>query len=283
MSYLSTRSINIILNNEYEIDNNLHTKISIVKSRLALPNSAKIEIYNISEKTFKKLVAEPKITIKVDDELLFMGKVINVPNEYDGTSWLCTIYCNDIKVNPYTKPQFTTIPKGTKNEDILNILVDTISDMKVDISAFKSCAKSKGSLLKQMIVEYKKEGDVIKSITNMLKDCDIEVIKEDGTVKLQDKNTVINRENPFVFDVLLESPKLSHKDLIVNMPLNTKIKLGLGFKVKAKSIFKELKSPYTYNNQFKDKIYRISEFTHEVDNYTSAVASTTVKGLILAR
>jgi len=282
MSYLSTRNINIILDDKYIIDNNLHIKVSVVKSRLALPNSAKIEIYNISEKTFKKLVAEPKIKINVDDELLFIGRVVNAPNEYSGTSWKCTIYCNDIKVNPYAKPQITTIPKGTTNENILKELVSKISDVKVDLSAFQECAKSKGSLLKQMVVEYKKEADIMKSLSNMFKGCDTEVIKEDGVVKFQDRTTVPNINNLLIFDRLLEAPKLSHKDLVVSMPLNTKLKLGLGFEVKAKSISKQIESPYTYKNQFEKKTYRISEFTHEINNYTNTVATTTVKGLILA-
>ncbi len=279
MSYLSTRDINIELDSNYVIDNNLHIKVSVVKSTLALPNSAKVEIYNISETTFKKLVSEPKIKITIDDELLFTGRVLNAPNEYIGTSWKCTIYCNDVKVNPYSKPQFLTIPKGTQNEDILKKLVSTISDVKVDLKEFKKCAKAKGSLMKQMVVEYKKEHDIMKSLQNMFKGCDTEVVKEDGTVKLQNRRGVPNISNPLQLDTFLEAPKLSHKDLVVVMPLNTTVKLGLGFKVKAKSISKTLQNPYTYKNQFNGKVYRIVEFTHEIDNFSSDIAKTTLKGL----
>jgi len=276
----STRKIDITLNDNYTIDNKLHIKVIVVKSRLALPNSAKIEIYNISEKTFTKLVASPQIKIALDGEMLFTGKVTNTPNEYVGTSWKCTIYCNDIKVNPYATPQFLEIPKGTTNEDILKQMVLKISDVKVDLSAFKKCAKSSGSLMKQMVVEYKKEGDVMKSLSNMFKGCDTEVVKEDGVVKLQNKTTVTNQAKPIILKTLLSSPKLSQKDLTVSIPLNTKLKLGLGFEVKSKSISKKLDNPYTYKNQFENKIYKIAEFTHEVDNFTTSVATTNVKGMI---
>jgi len=282
MNYLSTRDINIQLDENYKIDSNLHIKVSVVKSTLALPNSAKVEIYNISETTFLKLVKEPKIKITIDDKLLFTGMVLNATNEYIGTSWKCSIYCNDVKVNTYAKPQFLTIPKGTKNEDILKKLVSTISDVKVDLKEFKSCAKSKGSLIKQMVVEYKKEHDIMKSLQNMFKGCDTEVIKEDGTVKLQNRRGISNISNPLLFDTFLVSPKLSHKDLVVVMPLDTKVKLGLGFKIKAKSVSKTLQNPYTYKNQFNGKVYRIVEFTHEIDNFTSDIAKTTLKGLNLA-
>lgn len=280
-SDLSTRNIIITIDEKFEIDVNLHIKVSVVKSRLQLPNSAKVEVFNISEKTWLKLKNEPKIKIEVDGNLLFSGKVLNVANDYKGTSWLCTMYCNDIKANPYHKPQFLTIPKGTTNEDILTKMVEQISDMKLDMSQFKKCAKANGSLLKQMTVEYKKEGDIMKSLQNMFKGCDTEVVKEDGTVKLLDSKSVPNAQSPLVFDRLLESPQLSHKDLVVKVPLNTKVKLGLGFEVKAKSINKKLDSPYTYKTQFQDKVYRIGEFTHDIDNFTASIAITTVKGLYL--
>ena len=278
-SSLSTRNIIVTIDDKFVIDPNLHIKVSVVKSHLQLPNSAKVEVYNISEKTWSKLKSEPKIKIEVDGNLLFSGKVLNVANDYKGTSWLCTMYCNDIKVNPYYKPQFMTIPKGTTNEDILKKMTEQISDMKLDMSEFKKCAKANGSLLKQMTVEYKKEGDIMKSLQNMFKGCDTEVIKEDGVVKLQNSKAVPNAGNPLKFDRLLESPQLSHKDLVVKIPLNTKVKLGLGFEIKAKSISKKLDSPYTYKTQFNEKVYRISEFTHDIDNFTASVATTTVKGL----
>lgn len=278
-SDLSTRNINIILDGKYEISPNLHIKVTVIKSNLSLPNSAKVEIYNVSDKSFKKMLTTPKVVISVDDTQIFVGKIINATNEYQGTSWKCTMYCNDIHTNPFKKPQFLAIPKGTSNEDVLSKLTSLISTNGLNVDAFKECAKSKGSLLKQFMLEYKKEGDIVKAMQDMLKGCEKEIIKEDGKVKISNTTGVPNQAKPLLFDRLLESPKLSHKDLIVKVPMNTKLKLGLGFKIKAKSISKTLISPYTYQNQFKDRIYRISEFTHEVDNYTNAVAQTTVKGL----
>jgi hypothetical protein len=275
----STRNIEIVLNDSYTIPPTLHIKVLITKSRLALPNSAKIEVYNISEKTLTKLESEPKIKVLLDGKVYFTGKVINPDNQYKGTSWICTIYCNDIKTNPHQKPQYMEILKGTSNDDAINQMGALISNFNIDTSAFKECAKSKGSLLKGMVVEYKKEGDITKALQNMFKGCNTEVIKEDGIVKLQDRTKVPNQAKPLVFDRLLESPQLSFKDLVVKIPLNEKVKLGLGFEVKAKSISKKLESPYTYKNKFEKKTYRISEFTHEFDNFTSSIAITSIKGL----
>lgn len=279
MNLLSTRYIKILLNDTVEIDPNLHLKVSVVKSRLALPNSAKLELYNIAEKTYKKLLEEPKVKVFVDDELLFSGKVINAFNDYKASFWLCTVYCSDVRSKPYSKPQYLDIGRGTTNEEVLKLLVQPLSDKDLDTSAFAKCGKAKGSLLKSMVVEYKKEADLMKAIQNQFKDCSAEVVKEDGVVKIQNRNGVPNQAKPLLFEILLSSPQLSHQDIIVELPLNTKVKLGLGFKVKAKSITKKVISPYLYKNQFKDKTYRISEFTHEIDNFTASVAKTTVKGL----
>ncbi|MBL1293352.1 MAG: hypothetical protein COB61_005725 [Thiotrichales bacterium] len=278
-STLSTRNISIVLNDKYEINLDLHIKVSITKSRLALPNSAKLEIFNISEKTFIRLKAEPLIKVSIDGKQSFTGKVINVPNEYKGTSWLCTIYCNDVRTKPFKKPQYLDIPKGTTNEGILKAMASSISDVKLDTSAFSECAKSKGSLLKSMVVEFKKEGDIMGAMQNMFKGCDAEVIKEDGTVKIQHTGSVPNQAKPLKFDRLLESPKLSHRDIEVKIPFNSKVKLGYGFEIQPKSISTKIEAPYTYKNQFELKTYRISEFTHVADNFTTTVAITTIKGL----
>ena len=278
-SSLSTRNIYVKLNDKDILNPNLDMRVTVTKSRLSIPNSAKIEIFMISEKTFIKLKKLPQIKIEIDGTLIFTGKVINVPNEFKGNSWTCTVYCNDIKTNPYTKPQYMNIAKGTSNEDALSLMTSALSDVKLDTSAFSKCQKAKGSLLKQMVVEYKKEADIMKAISNTFKGCDTEVVKEDGVVKLQSTSSVPNASKPIVFSRLMESPKLSHKDIVVKVPLNTKVKLGLGFKVKAKSISLQLESPYTYKNQFEDKTYRISEFIHTADNFTTSIASTFVKGL----
>lgn len=278
MSNLSTRDITIALS-DGEISPDLHIKVTVTKSRLALPNSAKIEVFNIGENTFKKLLNEPRIKLLVDGVQLFTGKIINVTNEYKVPDWTCVIYCNDVKTNPFAEPQYISIPKGTSNDDVLSIMSSALSEAKLDTSAFAKCAKSKGSLLKQMVIEYKKEGDILSAMENTFKGCTTKVFKDDGIVKLHDASSVPNANDPILFDRLLESPKLSHKDIIVKVPLNTKARLGLGFQIKAKSIVKTIESPYTYKNQFHEKTYSISEIVHEVDNYTTAVAMTTVKGL----
>jgi hypothetical protein len=279
MTDLSTRLIEINISESKPIDTNLHIKVTATKSRLALPNSAKVEIFNVSEATFKKMLNQPRIKIDLDGELLFSGKIINALNEYKSPDWLCTIFCNDIKTNPFAEPQYMSIPKGTSNDDVLSIMASALSEAKLDTSAFAKCQKSKGSLLKQMVIEYKKEGDILTAIENTFKRCNTKVFKEDGVVKLYDTKSVINQASPIILDELLESPKLSHKDIVVRVPINTKLKLGLGFNVKAKSLTKALESPYTYSNQFNKKTYSVSELVHEVDNFTTAIAQTTVKGL----
>lgn len=275
----TTREIKIVLGNNYTIDPNLHMRVSISKSRLTLPNTAKIEIFNISEKTQTKLEEEPKIKVYLDGNLLFSGKVINPQNEYLESSWLCTLYCSDIKTNPHIEPQYLQLEKGTSNDAVVNEMGKLLSDMKLDTTAFKDCLKSKGSLLKAMVVEYKKEHDILKALQNMFKGCNTEVIKEDGVVKLHSGNGVPNAKNPLLFNTFIKAPTLSFKDVILDMPLAPKIKLGLGFKIQAKSTKKQLSSPYTFSNKFVNKLFKIVEFTHTFDNYTNAIALTQVKGM----
>jgi len=278
-SEFSTRQILVTLADGFAINPSLHISVKTTKSRLSLPNSAKIEVYNVKADTYKRLLTKQHLTIEVDGKAIFKGKILNVTNDYMAASWKCSIYCSDIKANPYQQPQFITIDKGTSNADVLGLMTAALSDADLDLSAFSRCEESKGSLAKQMVVEYQKEKDILKAMQNVFKGCDKEVVKEDGVVKILDNGSVPNAAAPLLFDRHLEPPKLSHKDIVVKVPIDTRVKLGLGFSIKSKSILKSLESPYTYENQFRDQVYRISEYTHEVDNFTDAVATTTVKGL----
>lgn len=297
MSELSTRVIKIILDDKYTINTNLHMKLNVVKSRVSLPNSSKIEVYNISEATYEKLKKDPKIKVYVDDHFLFSGKVVNAFNEFQRPDWLCTIYASDIVNKPFGSPQYIDIKKGTTNTQVLEMISSPMSPFNLDTSAFADCAKSKGSLLKNMVVEYKKEQDLVKALQNQFKDCmsgDVDVYKEDGVVKIRKGGLsgIPNIKNPLEFEYLLNSPEISATEITIQVPLSSddkkrvtgvKAKLGLGFKVKSKSLQRKLVTPYVFKNQFEKRIYKIIEFTHEVDNYTEAVAMTTIKGLNLGK
>lgn len=301
MSNLSTREIKIVLEDKFTINTNLHMKIEVVKSLVSLPNSAKIEIFNISEATFEKLKADPKVKIYVDDHFLFSGKVINVYNEFHLPDWLCTIYASDIVNKPLKDPKYIDIKKGTTNKQVLEMISSPMSPFNLDTSAFADCPKSKGSLLKNMVVEYKKEQDLIKALQNQFKDClkdgvdtlredgGIDVYKEDGVIKIRKGGVagLPNKNNLLKFEYLLESPEISATDIIIKVPLSSDDKkrvvgvssmLSYGFTVVSKSLQRKLITPYVFKNQFENKIFKIIEFTHEVDNYTTAVATTTIKG-----
>lgn len=298
---LSTRSIRIVLDDKITIDENLHIKLNVVKSLVSLPNSAKVEIFNISEATYEKLKADPLVKIYVDDHFLFSGKVINVFNEYARPDWLCSIYCSDIINKPFKDPKYIDIKKGTTNKQVLEMISSPMSPFNLDTSAFADCPKSKGSLLKNMVVEYKKEQDLIKALQNQFKDCikdgtdtlkkdgGIDVYKEDGVIKIRKGGVdgLPNKNNLLKFEYLLESPEISATDIIIKVPLSSDDKkrivgvscmLGYGFTVVSKSLQAKLITPYVFKNQFLNKIFKIVEFTHEVDNYTKAVATTTIKG-----
>lgn len=278
MQNLSTRLIEIKTKNKILLNPNLHIKVIVVKSKLALPNSAKIEVKNISPNTFMKLKKQPLIEIFIDGKKIFKGKIINVDNPYEAPEWVCTIYANDIKVAPLLNSKHLSIPKGTTKKSAIESMVSLISDKAVDTKAFNNCNKSSGSLIKQLIVEYKKEEDVIKSLKNMFKGCDAEVVKEDGKVKIQSRNKVPNYESPIFFTRHLKPPSLGNIEINIKIPLDYRAKLGLGFKVESKSVTKNLKSAFLYKQQFNAKVFKITQISHTVDNFSSSIAISDIKG-----
>lgn len=279
MSKYSTTDIEIILDDKFTLSTDLSIRYEVTKSRLALPNSAKIEVYNLSYKTYQKLIKQPKIVLKVDGEKLYQGKIINVNNPYEVPNWHCTMYCSDIRQRPASTSSFLNLKKGTSNTSALESMTSLLSSAKLDTSAFSKCAKSKGSLLKQMMVEYKKEEDIIKAMQNMFKGCDTEVFKEDGVVKLDSKYGVRNATKPIVIKDLLEPPTLSNYDIELKVPLHTGLKLGLGFKVLSKSINKKIESPYLHKQHFNNKVFKVTEFTHKGDNFSKMASQTDIKGM----
>lgn len=278
MQNFSTRRIEIKSNGKNLLNPNLHIKVTVVKSRLALPNSAKIEVKNISENTFLKLTKQPTIEILIDGKKIFKGKIINVDNPYESPDWICTIYANDIRIAPLAKSNHLAMPKGTTKQSAIKKMVSLLSSKDVDTKAFDDCKKAGGSLVKQLIVEYKKEEDVINALKNMFKGCDTEVVKEDGKVKIQSRNAVPNYKSPIVFDRHLKPPSLGNIDINIKVPLDYRAKLGLGFKVESKSVTKNFNSAFLYKQQFNAKVFKITQITHTADNFSSSIAISDIKG-----
>lgn len=278
MQNFSTRLIEIKSKNSILLDPNLYIKVIVVKSKLALPNSAKIEVQNISENTFLKLTKQPLIEIYIDGKKIFKGKIINVENPYEAPTWICTIYANDIKIAPLLNSKHLSLEKGTSTKSVIEKMVSLISDKSVDTKAFGNCKKASGSLVKQLVVEYNKEEDVMKSLKNMFKGCDTEVVKEDGKVKLQSRNKVPNFKTPILFDRHLKPPSLGNIDINIKIPLDYRAKLGLGFKVESKSISKNFNQAFLYKQQFNAKVFKITQITHTVDNFSSSIAISDIKG-----
>ncbi len=275
----STTKIEVILNDSFIIPTDLSIKYAVTKSTLALPNSAKLEIYNLSTKTYQKLQKEPKVEIKVNDNSIFKGKVLNPFNVYEVPNWKCEIYCNDIQQRPLKKAQYLDIKKGTPTVSAIKSITALLSSSNIDTSAFEACAKSKGSLFKQMMVEWQKEEDLIKAIQNMFKGCDTEVYKEDGVVKFHSKGSVKNALKPIIINDVIAPPTLGFADIEVAVPLRFDLKLGLGFQVNSKSVKMQTQSPYLHKEVFENKTFKITQIVHEGDNFSTDASTTQIKGL----
>ena len=294
----TTRNIIITLDDTFTILSNLHIKVTVNKSMLTLPNSSRIEVFNLSTETFLKLKKQPTLSVKVDGNQVYKGKVLNVSNTYDGVDWLCTIYCNDITLKPYASKQYSTFSKGTSKKEVINSIASKISSSKpLGLEELKNCKKGNGSLLKEFKVAYTKESDLLNAVKSMFKGCGLQVFKDDGVVKIQNgtvlKNsktqanqsfkvgeggTVPNLQNLLKFDTFFKAPTISNDSISLLMPLNSSVKLGLGFKVKPKSYELNFEKPYLMNQLFENRVFRIVEIVHITDNYSNETETTQLRG-----
>jgi hypothetical protein len=197
---------------------------------------------------------------------------------------------------PTAKKQYITIPAGTPKSEAIKTLTSKVGSPKIaNIEEFKKCKKSDASLAKQFKTAYKNEEDIMKSVNFMFKKCGATAVKEDGKVKLISRDvavkkrvlnskrvtttaTVPNISSPIIFKNLFDAPRVSSDEIVLNMVATAEPKLGLGFKVFAKSYEQNLKKPFVLKEKFENKIYRIVEIVHSVDNFTTAVASTQIRG-----
>ena len=292
----STRKITAEFDNGLTLSKLLHKRVTAVKSMTETPNTAVLEVFWVSAETFTKLKEQPNVKIMLNDELFYSGKVINVTNVYNGTDWLCTLYCNDVTLKPYAQKQYLTIPKGTTKTEAIKKISSTISPkIPMNLEDFKKCKKSNSSLAKEFKVAYKKEQDILKAVNSMFKDCGSIMIKEDGQLKVLSRNvgskktvtgsklvtkkaTVPNISNPIIFSNLFDPPRISSDEIAIVTTPTSEPKLGLGFKVFAKSYQQQLQKPFVLEETFKDRIYRVIEVVHTVDNYSTEVSTTQIKG-----
>jgi len=283
VSNRSTRLIEVIFSfkgKTVTIPSDLSIKAVVTASRVALPNSCKLEIRQLSPKTFSFIEKRPEIELKVDGQTYFTGKVYNAVNSYKAPTWKCEIYCSDIKLLPTVKKEKLLFSKGQTTGELLSSMIEKISDVKIDLNPFSNCISKDKSLLKSLVIEYRKESDIMKAIGNMFKACNKEVIKENGKVSIIDKAETTNPNTPLTLKKFIsEPPRLSDKDISVTVPLNNRYRLGVGFKIDSKSIALQLKNPYTFENHLDQKIFKIVELSHSFDNHTTAVAKTVLKGI----
>ncbi|MCH8821327.1 hypothetical protein IID23_02265 [Patescibacteria group bacterium] len=205
--------------------NELRVSFEITKDLLGYPNLAKIEIYNLSRAS--KALIENEFTsvimnagYKGNSKLLFKGDIKNVTHEVRGPDSITIIFAGD--GNRDYKESFVsiTIGKGASFDDVLNAIVASFSDLKVEIQ--EGINKVKDHLQGKTISA--KSSDAMDQLAE---DYNFDWSIQDGAINIIDRNSVVNREFVITPETgMLNSPVITEIGADVTLLLNPELLPG---------------------------------------------------------
>jgi hypothetical protein len=293
MGKFSTRDIEIYISTKdktYTIKD-LHIRLEIVKTISASPNVANITVYNLAQGSLSFLTeiynennfSTYQVVAMVDNNLIFQGDLVNVRSVYQMGTWTTNIYANE-GYNAYRKTATIETKAGDNRENAVNSLMDTLKDAGLndfDLQAIKNGCGNK-SILKRVLYE----GNVIENIKKLIEDC-----SPKSDIYIEDKKLIVLSKGAYLPEKtdpltnFLEPPQLNESGCRATTLLRYDMKVGNLVTLKAKS-YNQAFGNLTVNRPQKSRflgegVYKIIEITHEVDNYTAAVAKTTITGIYL--
>lgn len=292
MAKFSTRDIQLTISSKTDskLFKDLHIKCEIIKTISSTPSIANVIIYNLAPDSLAFLTSiyndggasQFKGSISLDNKEVFNGDFVNVRSTYNMGTWETTIYLNE-GYNILRKTAKVESKKGDSRETIVNSLVDTLKDAGLndfDIQAFKNTCGDK-SILKRVLYD----GNVVENIKKLIEDClpKSDVYVEDDKLNVipfgSSKTTVTN------LDSFLEPPQLNEVGCRATTLLNTEPKIGTQITLEAKSYNQAFGNLSTYRPQksrfLGEGTYKVTEISHEFDNFSSSVAKTSFTGVYL--
>ncbi|MGG7074322.1 hypothetical protein U5B43_08740 [Campylobacter sp. 9BO] len=255
--------------NKSVVIENLQVSFSIEKTITDEPNTAKIEIYNLTAQNrnlltsgvFNKAIlsagyAEPRI--------LFAGDINKAHTTRNDLDFISVLECGDGQTD-YSKAKIhTTLKAGVKDSDIVNMCVKNMTSKKGGVDLPKDKALPRCKVLSGDIKDYLK---VVAKNNN----ANWHIL--DGNLNILPKDKVLNCTEGFVLSEetgLIGSPEKTDDGIKLICLLNPK--LNIGSLVRVKSIMSEYDGDYkitrlTHNGDFLGDTWE-SEIIAEGGKYT---------------
>lgn len=296
MNLFSSRKLSVSIKNKTvdRVIENLNIRVVATKTLASNPNQAEIEIYNLNQNSredlynnvynFTEDVGITKIEVTLDDNIIFKGDLINVNSIYsnEAVEWKTTLYCGD-GFNAFRQKTNKKFNKGSTRNEMVNELIGELEDagvaVKGALEGLTACTDK--SILKAILVN----GQVVENIKRLLKDCfkDVDVYIDEEKLNILANRSTIKNNRVIINDGLIEPPTLSEQGINCKVLINSSLKIGAEFQVRARSqniSFGNLTTYKPRKSQISgDGIYRVQEIKHIVDNFSTEVAQTEIIGL----
>lgn len=292
MGKFSTRDIEITISSKTKTKTlkDLHFKCEIINTVSSTPSISNVTIYNLASDTLSFLTsiydkdgkAEFKGSISLYDVEVFSGDLVNIRSNFNMGTWETNLYLNE-GYNIFRKTATIVTKGGDTRKGIFEQLADSLKDVGLndfDIKALQNKCGDK-SILKRVLYD----GNVIENIKKLIEDC---LPKSDVYVENNNLNVVpvgTAKEKTTNLSFFLEPPQLNEVGCRAVTPLNTQPKLSELITLEAKSYnqaFGNLSTNRANKSRFLGEgTYKITEITHEFDNFSSSVAKSSFTGIYL--
>lgn len=261
----------------------LRVAFEIEKTRFSTAHTAKITVYNLSQKNRNRIKEEfDKIVLYAgyaNPGLIFSGDIMNVTHMKTGVDWVTEIYAGDgIKALSTSKINKSFI-QGTSPETLFNELIGSMEGIaKGSLEGIKECIKKRRSILKSIILS----GSVKKFLDELAENCLFDYQINDGVLDTRLKTFSLPSTPDYVISQangMLGSPELTEVGLNVTTLLRPGMKVGKFFRVES------ISAKINVGNQFYRKVkkttegtYRIEKITHRGDTHSDEW-STSIEGV----
>ena len=263
----------------------LRIRFQITKSLVGYPNTAKFEIYNLSEDSRNKLIAgENGIGRSVyadgkgseiqfsagyaEPKLLFIGKVVNVIHKYIAPDWITEVYAGDAVDVLNTATINKTLQAGATTEQIFNTLVSEMQGITKGVTqGLSNCLEGNRSALRALQLS----GNVKDWMEWLAERCGFEWSINEQRIETMSKGTPLTDEEPMIINQdsgMLGSPMRTDTGVDVTNLLLPELKLARRFRVQAVNDY------INVGNMFFRKIppvrnqgvYRVDKLVHSGDS-----------------
>lgn len=166
-------------------DSTLRVRFMVERDRLPWPNSAELEVFNLSRDSRAKLSKAGAVTARIlagydaEPSQIFFGRLENVEHIKEGPDWITRMSASDCGREIAESRVTVSFAKGTLVRDVIKEILKVLGLGEGNLSAFANDS----DLLRPLPFGGALHGNAVEELTHFLRSAALELSIQDGKVQ----------------------------------------------------------------------------------------------------